>query len=154
MKTVNEVFGNKVRVRACGLCYQGENILLVKHNLDGEIFWAPPGGGVEFNITIEQTLIREFKEETSLDVVPGKFLFFNEHINPPLHAIELFFAIDSFSGSPITGFDPELPEKNIIEEVAFLNKQEILQLPTSQLHHVLKICNNPIELLHIRGQLK
>jgi 8-oxo-dGTP diphosphatase len=154
MQTVNEVYGNKVRVRACGLCYKNESILLVKHNLDGTILWAPPGGGVDFNTSLEQTIVREFKEETSLDVVPGKFLFLNEHISPPLHAIELFFIINSFSGILKKGFDPELPEHNTIEDIAFLNQHEISQIPSDQLHQVLKICNNPIELLHIQGQLQ
>ena len=154
MESINEVFGNKVRIRACGLCYKDEAILLVKHNIDGQMLWAPPGGGVEFGESLESAIIREFKEETSLDVKPGNFLFFNQFIKPPLHAVELFFNIDSFSGQPALGSDPELTKQRIITDIGFFNHHQILQLPDSQLHHVLKICNNPIDLLHIQGQIK
>jgi 8-oxo-dGTP diphosphatase len=154
MKSVKEVFGNKVRIRVCGLCYKDDAILLIQHNIDGQTLWAPPGGGVEFGESIETTLIREFKEETSLDVKPGHFLFFNEFINPPLHAIELFYKINYYAGDLAIGSDPELTEHNIITNIGFFNHHQISQLPESQLHGIFKICNNPIDLLHIRGQLK
>lgn len=154
MNSVKEAFGNKIRIRACGLCYKKEAILLVKHNIDGKTLWAPPGGGLEFGESIKRTLIREFREETSLDVIPGNFLFLNEFISPPLHAIEFFYKINSYAGELALGSDPELTEHNIIVDVGFFNQQHISQLPKDQLHHILKIGNNPIELLHIQGQLK
>jgi 8-oxo-dGTP diphosphatase len=154
MNSVKEVFGDKLRIRACGLCYQGDAILLVKHNIDGQFLWSPPGGGVEFGESIEDTLIREFREETCLDVEPGNFLFLHEFISAPLHAIEFFYKINSFTGELALGSDPELKEHNIIVDTGFFNQQHISQLPKSHLHHVLKICNNPIDLLHIQGQLK
>ena len=154
MKTVKEVFGNKLRIRACGLCYKDDAILLVKHNIDGQTIWTPPGGGVEFGESIEGTIIREFREETSLEVKPGNFLFLHEFISAPLHAIEFFYKINSYEGELELGKDPELTEHNIIVDVGFFNQQRISQLPESHLHQVLKICNNPIDLLHIQGQLK
>ncbi len=154
MKSVNELFGNKVRIRACGLCYNNDAILLIKHSLDNQILWAPPGGGVEFGETVENALIREFKEETSLDIEPGNFLFLNEFIEPPLHAVELYYEIKSFSGELKIGNDPEVTDREIIADSGFFNQQQIAQLPHGRLHRVLKICNNPIDLLHIQGQLK
>ena len=154
MKSVKEVFGDKVRIRACGLCYKEDAILLVKHNIDGQALWAPPGGGVEFGESIEGTIIREFREETSLEVKLGNFLFLHEFISKPLHAIEIFYKINSYSGELALGSDPELIDHNIIVDVGFFNQHRISQLPDSHLHHMLKICNNPIDLLHIQGQLK
>jgi len=154
MKSTKVHFGNKIRVRACGLCFKNEAILLVKHNIDNEILWAPPGGGINFGETIEYTLRREFKEETGLEVKPGKFLFLTEFINAPLHAIELFYKIDKFSGKIAIGKDPELPDRAIILDIGFFNKQQLNQIPQNHLHSILNNCNNPIELLDRQEQLK
>ena len=85
MKRANEVFGNKLRVRVNGLVYRGNALLLLKHNINRTTLWAPPGGGIEFGESIEDALIREVKEETNLDIIPGAFLFFTEFLNYPLH---------------------------------------------------------------------
>ena len=44
---------------------------MVRHKgLKEDGFWAPPGGGIDFNQTIVETLQREFLEETGLLVRP------------------------------------------------------------------------------------
>ena len=72
---IAEIYGNRVRIRVCGLCWQDDSLLLIKHGMGPGGFWAPPGGGVELNEPLEVTLRREFLEETGLDVIPGKFIF-------------------------------------------------------------------------------
>jgi len=151
MGTIEKVFGGKVRVRVCGLCYKEDKILLVKHDMDGLSFYAPPGGAVEFGETIADTLKREFKEETCLDIVPDKLLFTTEYINPPLHAIEVFFTLKSWHGMLCTGHDPEM--NSIIEDVAFYSASEITLIPNKQKHHLLHNCNNPRDLLALSGYI-
>ena len=154
MKLANEVFGNKLRVRVNGLAYDGNSLLLLKHNINGTTLWAPPGGGIEFGESIEDALIREVKEETNLDIVPGKFLFFTEFINLPLHAIELFYKIESYKGELKVGIEPEIMDYEILSEAKFVNQNQLKTIPQAQLHMALKNCNNPIELLDKRGELK
>jgi len=153
MKLTKEVFGNKVRLRVCGLCFENDAILLVKHNIDGEILWAPPGGGINFGESLVNCLVREFEEETSLTIVPGKFLFISEYVKLPLHAIEMFYQVKNYSGKLKLGSDPELADRTILEDIGFFNQKRLCKLPREQLHSCLKICNNPIELLDKRGQL-
>jgi 8-oxo-dGTP pyrophosphatase MutT (NUDIX family) len=49
---VHKIFGNKVRLRVCGICINNDGILLVNHRgLTQGDFWAPPGGGINFGET-------------------------------------------------------------------------------------------------------
>ncbi|MEN8250959.1 MAG: NUDIX hydrolase [Bacteroidota bacterium] len=154
MSKIEEEFGNKIRIRVNGLCYQDDKILLVKHNLEDYKLWAPPGGGLVFGETIEESLKREFREETCLDVIPGEFLFYTEFIKQPLHAIELFYKIESFTGEPSIGTDPEIKNVTIIEDMDFFNQEMLSMIPNDELHSILKDINNPLELLKFRGDKK
>lgn len=151
METIEKVFGGKVRIRVCGLCFNEDKILLVKHNMNGKPFYAPPGGAVEFGETLINTLKREFKEETCLNVVPKSVLFTTEFIKPPIHAIEIFFSLESWKGNPCTGTDPEM--KTLIDTVAFYSVSEIAGIPKESIHHILHNCNNPRDLLALSGYI-
>lgn len=120
-----DVFGNKLRIRVCGILIENDNILLIKHKSItqvGSVFWAPPGGGLVFGESVENALKREFLEETGLVIDVVKMLFVNEFLKPPLHAIELFFEVSKASGILKIGFDPEMNSQNqIIEDVCFVS---------------------------------
>ncbi len=68
------------RVRASGICIRDNKILLI-HRINLELekekqeYYVIPGGGVEDNETIEDAVIREMKEETSLDVTLGELFY-------------------------------------------------------------------------------
>ncbi len=136
------MYGGSVRVRTCGICVQEGRILLVNHALYGPdgTFWSPPGGGVQFGEPADRALVREFREETGLEVEVGELLFVHEHIAAPLHAVELFFNIKSLAGNAVTGLDPELAaDGQIIREVRFLDWEEIQQYRPDQRHRILNI---------------
>ena len=50
-----EAFGNKLRVRVCGICVDENKVLLINHHSlnEGGDFWAPPGGGMDFGKSAE-----------------------------------------------------------------------------------------------------
>src|SRR5689334_17426491 len=116
---IAQEYGNKVRIRVCGLCWMDEKLLLVNHTgLGNGAFWAPPGGGMDFGTSIQANLKREFVEETGLTVEIGPFLFGCEYIETPLHSVELFFKTTVIDGKLRVGSDPEL---DIIKDVRFFD---------------------------------
>jgi 8-oxo-dGTP diphosphatase len=153
-EVINNTYGHKPRMRVCGICMQEEKILLVKHNSIGTkgYLWAPPGGGIEFGESMEQTLVREFAEETGLEIEVGRFLFVNEYIYAPLHAVELFFQVKVTGGALAIGTDPEMPlDKQLISEVQFISVVEILQDNLAYYHDLFKYISKAEDIFQLQG---
>lgn len=149
-----EKFGKRLRVRVCGLCVEDGRILLVNHhslNNSGD-FWSPPGGGMDYGVSAEENLRREFKEETGIDIEIDRFLFAHEYLSPPLHAIEMFFSIRRVTGEIEVGYDPEMDDQEqIIKDVKFIPFQEIKKMDTGSVHQLFLNFSNPDELLKGAG---
>jgi 8-oxo-dGTP diphosphatase len=148
---------HKVRVRVCGILERDNSILLIRHEGLGPngYLWAPPGGGVEFGISAEETLVREFKEETHLDIAISDYLFTHEYINEKHHALELFYKVIYLGGKLALGMDPEVPqEEQILSEVRFISFEEIAKIPKANLHNSFSFCSTPSEIFQMRGFYK
>lgn len=147
---VARIYGNKVRVRACGVCYDDNNrLLMVNHaSITATDFWAPPGGGIEFGQSIQECLTKEFREETGLNIVPSDFLFGCEYIQKPIHSIELFYLVTIHSGKLKTGHDPEI---QIIKDVRFMSADELTNIPAQTLHGIFRLIGSPADLKSLRG---
>lgn len=131
------LFSQNVRLRACGLLIENDQILLVKHVGLGEagFLWNPPGGGLQFGESVRQAVEREFVEETGLVVEASDFVHFSEHIGDGLHALELFFNVRRLSGELKLGTDPELGDRlQMMVDLRFWSKTEIEQQPASYFH--------------------
>jgi ADP-ribose pyrophosphatase YjhB (NUDIX family) len=149
---VLRVFGNQLRVRVCGICIQEDKLLLVnlKNVTKGGDLWCPPGGGMHFGESAPETLKREFREETGLEIEVGEMLFVNEFIGNSLHAVELFFEVKIISGKLQKGHDPEL-EEQVLAEVAFLSFADVQKYKSIELHNLFRHCNTVEELKRLRG---
>jgi len=145
---IAEIYGNRVRLRVCGLCWQEDSLLLILHKMGDNDFWAPPGGGVEYGETLEDALKREFLEETRLTVAVEKFLFGCEFIKTPLHAVELFFEVKKVGGVLESGYDPEL---QLIESARFLSWKNVKNIPEKSLHGIINKCPDLDSLRQLRG---
>lgn len=152
--SISKEFGNKLRVRVSGLLYKEEKLLLIKHQMTGYNLWSPPGGGVEFGESIEDTLVREFKEETGIDITVMEFLYLTEYINPPYHAIELFYHVMADDYTFVQGYEPEIKGGDIIKDLQYIGEEELSIIDHNERHSSLKSCTNPIELLDKQGHLK
>lgn len=155
-QTIIETFGNRLRVRICGLLVQEGKILLIKHtNLGkGGYLWSPPGGGLHFGESITNCLQREFLEETGLQVQMKQFLFVYEFLEPPLHAIELFFEVEQIGGALNLGKDPEMSQENqILQEIAWVDYNFLKQEKNQCVHWAIQQAESVENLLQFRGWL-
>lgn len=121
-------YKHKVRVRACGLLVENHRLLLAEllSPITGKMIWTPPGGGVEFGEKLQDTVKREFVEESGLTIQVKELLHINELIQEDFHAIEFFYRVELLSGTLALGSDPEYSkEEQILKSLAFKTKEEI-----------------------------
>ncbi len=152
---VQSFYGNRLRLRACGICIRGNSILMANHQgISSGNFWAPPGGGIQFGEQATECLHREFEEETGMSIEIKGFLFACEFIDSPFHAVELFFEISSATNTLKVGIDPETGSPPIISEVKFLTWNEIEALHATELHGIFNYLSHPSEIIAQRGFFK
>lgn len=110
MAADESTYRHKLRVRVCGLLVEEEEVLLAQiHSPVSEsLIWTPPGGGLRFGETMDAGLVREFSEETNLQVKVGALLHVNELVESPYHAVEFYFDVVRQAGKAQMGRDPEL----------------------------------------------
>lgn len=154
---VLKLYGNRLRLRVCGLYREGDRLLMVRHRGINatDTFWCPPGGGAQFSETAPDALTREFLEETGLEIEIGDMLFVNEFMQPPLHAMELFFTIRVTGGLLRQGIDPEMSlAGQIIEDVRLMSFEEIKSYPPDEVHALFRYCDSLDDVFQLRGYLQ
>ena len=153
--SVYQSFGNKLRVRACGLCLNNDRLLMINHKgINSGDFWAPPGGGLNFGENIETCLKREFMEETCLNIEILNFQFICEFINIPLHAIEIFFLVKATQGILKTGIDPEMKDNQIIQAAKFMTWRQINGLDPDSRHGIFNMIQESSKIVDLKGYFK
>ena len=114
-----------------------KKILLVKEGGDNK--WSLPGGWADIGHSAKEVIIKEFKEETGLDIIPQKILaVFDKRMHPhppePDYVYKIIFYCKTISFEINKGFD--------ILDVQYF---DIDNLPTLSEHRILK---SQIELLY------
>jgi 8-oxo-dGTP diphosphatase len=137
-KEIVKNFGERLRTRVNGVLIKDDKILMIKHEMgENHFFWNVPGGGMEFGSSAEDNLIREFIEETGLTIEVNEYLCTYEYLNPPLHAIELYFEVNIKEGELRLGNDPELSlNQQLIKEIAFLSVEDLMKIKKNEKHEL------------------
>jgi 8-oxo-dGTP diphosphatase len=157
MTDIETIYGNKIRIRCAGVLIQDNHLLLIRHSGLGDKneLWSMPGGGMEFGENSIDTLQREFREETGLIINVGRFLFVYEYLNPPLHAVELYFEVHQVGGSLNKGTDPEVHEDHQhILETKFVSFSELSIMDSAVKHEILRMIESGNDLLNLSGYFK
>ena len=112
------------RVRVAGILIENNKILLIEHKKNDKKYWLIPGGGVDWGESTAEALIREYKEETNLDVTVDKFLFLSETIAPDKekHVINLYFKVKKDENSKA---EMILGHETKLNDLIFVSKEEI-----------------------------
>src|SRR5690606_17340198 len=129
-KEINKKFGERLRLRVNGVLIEGDKILLIQHRMAADrYFWNVLVGGLQYGSDVIANLKREYLEETGLEIEVKKFLFVHEFLEPPLHAVELYFEVTNLNGKLRVGHDPELAEdRQIITQVGYFDLDQIAQI--------------------------
>jgi 8-oxo-dGTP diphosphatase len=102
------------RISAGALIVADNRLLLLRHLSPRYDFWAPPGGGVEVNETLEVAAERETLEETGLTVKARQLAYIDEVWNPTSRTLKMWFVADLLAGTIDLGHNPA-PGESIVE---------------------------------------
>ena len=116
---------SQITVRVYGVLIDPTNGLLVSDEfIRGDFFTKLPGGGLEFGEGTRDCLVREFKEETGLDVRVGDHIYTTDFYQPSAfragdQILSIYYYVHPISLEPlktrVTAFDfkpEELADKN------------------------------------------
>lgn len=130
------------RVRVAGILIENERILLIEHSKNDKKYWLVPGGGVDWGESTAESLIREYKEETNLDIEVESFLFLSETIAPnkEKHVINLYFKVKRKDTSKE---DLKLGNEEMLTDLKFFEKEEIknIKLYPNIKEQIIKLLN-------------
>ena len=116
-------------VRAYGILFhQGEVALVRSSNPNHQPpLWWLPGGGIDFGETPEQTLVREFIEETGLTVANPQLLSVSADLRKRdngdrIHTVRIIYRVDKVEGE----LQPEV--HGTTDHAAWFSLEEAAQL--------------------------
>ena len=114
-----------ITVRVYGILIDSDNGLLVSDEfIRGDFFTKLPGGGLEFGEGTRDCLVREFKEETGLDVTVGDHIYTTDFYQPSAfragdQILSIYYRVSPISLTPLNtrsiafDFKPEeIADKN------------------------------------------
>ncbi len=87
------------RTRAVAILIKGDEVLLI-HRKNIHEYFVFPGGGVDEGETVEQAVLRELKEEATIEAKINKLLYRHIYDND---TEQYFYLCDYISGEPKLG---------------------------------------------------
>lgn len=125
------------KVQLCsGLLIRENRVLLVRCIYDGQPqpLWVLPGGRQESGETIEEAVVREFAEETSLQVRTLGLAYVSESIDPAIgyHVVNCTFFVEEAGGlGTVQPRDPAVVDTRFVPvaDAAGMLEADVLAIP-------------------------
>lgn len=115
---------NKIRIRVAAIILENENLLLIAHKKQNDIYWLLPGGGVNFGESLDSALKRELMEELGVSINVGEIALISDSIDPAgnRHILNIIFKCSLRDGKYSLGKDKRL------HNFQFFGHEEVQQL--------------------------
>jgi ADP-ribose pyrophosphatase YjhB (NUDIX family) len=108
-------------------------LLLIRHqwHQTGDGYWVIPGGGIEPDESEEECVIREMKEETSLDVEIERLLWDEPFATDGEYKWQKSYLCRPVGGEAAPGYEPEIEaaENYAISEVRWIDLSDDSEWP-------------------------
>jgi ADP-ribose pyrophosphatase YjhB (NUDIX family) len=125
-------------VGVAAILFKDKKILLGKRNTSYKGLWCIPCGYVEYDEDVHDAVVREFKEETGLEIVVDRVYTVKSNFhNPERHTVGIWFLAREIGG--------KLEAADDLDQVDYFDLDHIppLAFPTDEL--VIKMLRKDIE---------
>ena len=139
--------------RAAGIILDGDWVLLHRAEIDD--FWAPPGGRVELGEAAAESLAREMREETGLEVRVGRLLWVAESFYTvearAQHGLCFYFLVHLPEGSSVLDKDKPFAgqEEGLKLEFCWFHRKDVADLDVRPAFLRAALQELPDTLVHI-----
>jgi 8-oxo-dGTP pyrophosphatase MutT (NUDIX family) len=119
----DQLMYSQANARVQAIVVRDQRVLMAKHRLRSVEFWCLPGGGLEAEETLEQGVLRELKEECSVE---GRVLRLTSNLIEVSGVESFTYLVDIGNQEPRLGHDPEIgPRTPILVDLQWLALGEI-----------------------------
>jgi 8-oxo-dGTP diphosphatase len=135
----------KVRNSAKAVIVRDDQLLAIRNESHGQIWYILPGGGQHHGESLTEAVRRECLEEASVDVIPGDILFIRDYISRnheffqedgDAHQVEFMFRC-TITGDGVPGNGTEPDSKQTGVEWLPLDRLDRYPLYPKQLRSIL-----------------
>lgn len=119
----------RVKYDALAVCYlfRGDEVLFIKFDKKWNLKYSPPGGKVDKSETPLETVLREFKEETGLELINPKLKILANWVDTT-EGINFVFVCNEYRG--------ELLESSVEGELEWVNIKDMTNLDEFEMNKI------------------